>query len=422
MKKYSPDLFSAIFLVAGTCIGGGMLALPVVTAQIGFVPSAIMMIVAWAAMTATALYLTEVGFWMRKDDAHVISMSSSLLGLPGKAIAWIIYLFISYASIVAYTAGGGHLITQAAEYLRLGELSHGVGCIIFMLLFGPIIFCSHKILGKVNSWLFYAMLAAYVIIVVLGSQEVKPKLLERQDWGIAALALPMLLTSFSMQTMVPSLHPYLQHDGKSLKVAIIAGTSIALIFYLIWQFIVLGSVPVSGPHGLLEALKGGHAATHYLGKHVSNGLLEMCAHFFAFFALVTSFFGMSLGLYDFLSDGLSISKKGKGGVLLALLIIVPTLVSAISLEKIFLLALDVSGGFGDAILNGIMPVCMIWLGRYVYMKRAGDSYRIPSSKPVLMFVCAFFVGVLLIEVFMRTGHIPAVTDVRELDFDVNILP
>lgn len=414
-QKYAPNLFNAIFLVAGTCIGGGMLALPVATCQTGFFPSLGVMILAWFAMTCTALCLVEVGFWMKKEDAHLSSMTGAFLGKPGKALAWVLYLFICYASLVAYTAGAGHLLSKAIFQISNFEVSKTTGCILFMVIFGPAIFLSHKALGKVNGYLFIAMIVAYLLIVCFAVSHIKPTLLLREDWSISWLALPLLLTSFSFQTMVPSLHPYLDHHKPSLRLAIIGGTSLAFVVYLVWQLVVLGTIPLDGPNGLAEALKKGEAATHYFSTHVSSPMIEWAASFFAFFALVTSFFGISLGLYDFLADGLRIQKKGLGSIKLCALIIIPSLFFAISYERIFILALDASGGFGDTILNGMIPILMVWIGRY-YLKKK-DTHLLFGGRWLLIALYAFYIGALLLEIFMRTGHLASITDPREFDFN-----
>src|SRR5437868_13374543 len=94
-KVSKANIISAMFLVAGTCIGGGMLALPVATGISGFLPSTLMMTLCWLAMTASALLLLEVNLWM-KEGAHVITMASTLLGPVGKIVSWCVFLFISY--------------------------------------------------------------------------------------------------------------------------------------------------------------------------------------------------------------------------------------------------------------------------------------------------------------------------------------
>ncbi|MEK7339366.1 MAG: aromatic amino acid transport family protein, partial [Verrucomicrobiota bacterium] len=69
-------------------------------------------------------------------------------------------------------------------------------------------------------------------------------------------------------------------------------------------WIVLGSVPLQGSGGLQEAFTKGQAATEALYAIVSNFYFIALAESFAFFALVTSYLGIALGLFDFLRDGL----------------------------------------------------------------------------------------------------------------------
>jgi tyrosine-specific transport protein len=416
VSKYSPQTLSALFLVAGTCVGGGMLALPVATSLNGFIPSSCVMVFAWLAMMLTALYLVEVGSWMKKEDAHIISMSKNLLGKGGQVVTWLLYLFICYASLVAYTAGSGHLLTKAVTTYSSFNISKEMGCVIFVLIFGPCLFFSHKALGKVNSVLFVAMIIAYVALISLSVPHIATENLLRSNWEGSWLALPLLLTAFSFQTMVPSLHPFLNHHAPSLRVAIIGGTALAFIVYLIWQASVLGVVPLTGEFGLTHALKEGEAATHVLGQAVGSIYIELLASFFAFFALVTSFFGIALGFYDFLSDGLNIPKKNWGNILLGALILLPTLFGACMLEKIFLKALDASGGYGDSILNGIIPIAMIALGRYHY-KLKQNGFVAPKAKWLLIAALCFYLAALGIEVLTHTGHLTAVHDLKEFDFE-----
>ena len=68
------SILSVVCLVAGTCIGGGMLALPVATGVSGFVPAIVVMLIAWVTMTLSGLFLLEVSLWMN-EGAHVISMA-----------------------------------------------------------------------------------------------------------------------------------------------------------------------------------------------------------------------------------------------------------------------------------------------------------------------------------------------------------
>lgn len=386
--------FSAMFLVAGTCIGGGMLALPLVTGISGFLPSLLVMLICGIAMTLSALFLLEVSLWM-EEGVHVITMTERILGPAGKWVSWILFLFISYASIVAYTAGGG---VQVADFFLIPK---ALGSLIFLLFFGGIVILGNVIIGRVNSLFFLVMIAAYVALVLTGFTEVKPEYLVRKEWSSSLIALPILLTSFSFQTMVPSLTPYLRRHKTALRCAIVGGTVITFIVYGIWQMIILGIIPAQGENSLSAALSCSVPPTQFLREHVEARWVSYVAEFFAFFAIVTSFFGMTMGLHDFLSDGLKIEGKGKSQVVLMLLILVPTYIFATQFERIFLIAMDLTGGIGDTIQNGMIPVLLVWIGHY--------KLNYPNSRPVaggrwlLFLVFAFFFVSFVCELLMQSG-------------------
>lgn len=394
------NVISAMFLVAGTCIGGGMLALPVATGVSGFVPSLVVMFICCAAMTFTALLLLEASLWM-EEGVHVITMTTRILGTPGRILSWILFLFISYASIIAYTAGAGVQIASAIQHFFHYPAGLEIGALVFILVFGLAILLGGLFVGRLNSILFIAMIAAYVCLVGMGIDQVNPEYLLQHQWSGSILAVPLFLTAFSFQTMVPSLVPILKKNASALRFAIVGGTVIAFLIYAIWQYLILGVVPVDGPHGLAAALAKGEPATQFLHEHEVSRWFVIVAQYFAFFAIVTSFLGIALGLYDFLADGLKVSKKGWGVVILGALLIIPTYLCAVNFERIFLIALESSGGYGDSILNGIMPVLMVWIGRYKLGYCEGK--RVPGGKILLFLVLCFFTFTLTLQILSHTG-------------------
>lgn len=401
------SLLSAMFLVAGCCIGGGMLALPVATGVLGLAPSMLMMGLCWAAMTATGLLLVEASLWF-EEGAHVITMVTRLLGPVARGVAWLLYLYIGYASLVAYTAGGGDYIVAVVNSTLGLSVSKGVSCTLFAVVFGSILYLGNTLVGRVNTILFIGMIAAYALLVTVGIPEVKGDLLRYQNWSGATLAFPLLLTAFSFQTIVPSLTPYLNRNVRKLRAAVIGGTTIAFVVYSAWEVLILGIVPVEGTNGLAAALEQGQAATHFLSAAAESPWVAQVATFFAFFALVTSFLAIAMGLFDFLSDGLKIPRKGTGELALAIIILLPTLYFAVFYERAFLFALDTSGGVGDTILNGIFPVMMVWAGRYSFTYQTVPGLR--GGRIILLVLGAFYLFALLQEVLVLTGGIELIYD------------
>jgi tyrosine-specific transport protein len=396
------SVLGATMLVAGTCIGGGMLALPVATGESGFFPSMALMLAGWAFMTTTALFLAEVNLWM-PAGAHVVAMASRFLGPLGKAAAWILYLFIGYASLVAYSAGGGELFASGFSRIFGIELPEVWAITLFVFFFGIIVYLGNVIVGRINTILMFGLIFSYFLLTVVGTPHVKWEYLLRSSWGSTLIAVPLLLTIFSFQTIVPSLTIYLKQDSKALRLSIILGTTTAFFFYAIWEMLVLGTVLFDGDAGLAAALASGKPATEFLGVAVGSRWLGTIADFFAFFALVTSFLGIALGLFDFLADGLKIRRGKMGNLALGLLVAFPTLFFTLTMENCFLRALDSSGGIGDSLLNGLFPAMMLWIGRY--KQNLSSEFRTPGGKPLIVAVIAYALFVFGVEMLGKFDFI-----------------
>lgn len=402
MHTKKGSIFGATLLVTGTAIGGGILALPIATGESGFFPSAVIMLISWAFMTITALYLLELTLAM-PPGAHFITIASRLLGPLGKSIAWILYLFVGFASLVAYSAGGGTLLAQGMKNFLGISLTQKEAILFFVLLFGSVTYLGNVILGRINALFMGGLVLSYVILIYLAQNHLSLEFFARSNWRDAIIALPLLLTIFSFQAIVPSLVIYLKQDAIAVKKSIVLGTTGALLIYLLWQAAVLGSISLEGEYGLTQARLLGIPVTSILGFSVNNHTLQIAADFFAFFALTTSFLGIALGLYDFLADGLKISRGNKGKLALGILIALPTLFFALRLERVFLLALDASGGLGDSLLNGILPAMMLWSCRY--RKKIPSSFQAPGEKKLILTIILGALLVLTVELLGKLGLI-----------------
>lgn len=387
-------LIAATFLVAGACIGGGMLALPAVTASAGFYPSFFWMFISWVFMAGTGLLYVEANLWM-EEGAHVMTMSSKLLGRFGKYLSVAIYLFMGYASLVAYTDGGGILIGNSLEQVFEIHLSHTMECVVFALVFGSMITLGTRLIGRINSILVVGMILSYFGLVTFGISGVKETLLSRYEWKGASFALPLILASFSYQMMVPSLTPYLKRDPKSLRFAVICGSAIPFVVYSVWELIVLGTIPLTGENGL-ATLDGGRAVTELVRAMAHNPLVSTFSDFFAFFALVTSYLGIALGTHDFVADAIHAKRRGIGTLKVSAIVVVPTLLFSITYPNAFIEALELSGGFGDSILSGLLPVAMVWMGRYV--KKIEGPYTGWGGKPRLIMLGGFALFVFILQI------------------------
>jgi tyrosine-specific transport protein len=383
-----PKTLSAALLIGGTCIGGGMLALPVETGLAGFFLSAISMLLTCAFMMSTGFLIIEANLW-EKTGAHIFTMASDLLGRAGKYTTLIFYLFISYASLIAYITGGADIL-----FAQLG--STFVSLMLFTLLFGALLYFSASVIGRINAILVFGLFISYFALVFLGLSEVKLKLLKVIHFKPILLTFPLMLTIFSFQTMLPSLSSFLGRNGQRLRRAVFFGLLMAFLIYFIWELIVLGSIPIDGAHGLKEAYLTGQSATTSFRYFLGSKWVVTMADFFAFFAIVTSFLGIGLGLFDFLFDVVKVERNPISKLGILLLILVPSLLCSFYIPNAFILMLDISGGFGDAVLNGIIPILMVFVGRY---RKGYTSNNALIQKPMLYCLFAFACLVIGLQVY-----------------------
>lgn len=400
LQTKTGSLFGGILLLAGSCIGAGMLALPVVTGMGGFFPAIIMFVVSWLFMCSTGLLLLEANLFIG-HHCSLISIAEKTLGRVGKNLCWLLFLFLFYSLSVAYiSASGSILSTILLDLLRI-EVSPWVGSMLFTATFSWVIYVGVRHVDYLNRFLMLGLIISYFLLVFLGSLYINPQYLSAYSWPFAFVSLPILIISFGFHNMVPSLAMYLHGDVKRLKIIIIVGSLMPLFTYLIWEAVMLGIIPAEGRCGLAHALNKGEAATQALWCVVGRSWINVAAQSFALFAIVTSFLAQVLSLVDFLSDGLKISKIGRNRVALILLSVFPPLIFALANPGIFIKALNWAGGFAAVILFGVMPVLMVWKIRY--KEQTTSQTLLPGGRPILSIIMLIALAIFFMQVAQEFG-------------------
>lgn len=359
----SSSVTHASLLVTGTCIGGGMLALPLWIGQYGFAGAVVALVICWLFMTFTALMLLRANSWLPLGT-HFVNTAEQILGPYAKILAWIVYAFIAYASLVAYVAGGGQILLDLFYGCGLGAFAEGLSEVFFTLVCGVVLAFGAKILAKLNSFFFVLMMAMLAAILLLGAPLLQFHDLSGMQLKGLSHSFPLFLTSFSFQMIVPSLRNYLGGDDQKCRQSIWLGMGLTLAIYLVWMMFVYWLMPLEGPHSLGEVLKRGEPVTTALIHVVDSTWLLFWIAFFSLFAIITSFLGISLGLYEFLEDSLHLKKHPKAKPILLALVLIPSVLGSISFEGVFFAALDLTGGLGDTVLNGLLPLSMMIMGHF----------------------------------------------------------
>lgn len=404
--KSTSKIFGGVLLVAGTCIGAGMLALPVSTGPAGFFPSLFAFIFAWIVMTLSALLMVEVSLRFPKDT-NLITMAKGTLGKSGAVIAFIVYVLFFYALMAAYTIAASNIVEK---FLNLNQMDETWALWIVAGIFAFIVYMGTHAVDIANRILMMGLVLGYFVMVGLVLPEVDVNLLRDGHPKYLLAVGSLLVTSFGFHLLIPSLKDYLDSDPKALRWSVILGSSIPLIVYLFWEVVVLGVVPIKGESGLLsilyaEQMSGKKAVvelTGVLSNILDNNRVRLSADIFCLCAILTSFIGVALALFDFFSDSFNIHKNAKGKLVLSLLtFLVPVLIAVF--YPSFLVALHYAGFFA-AILLVLYPAVMAWSGRY-YLKTP-NTYQLMGGKPMIVFIFLFGISIIVLEILDRTGNLP----------------
>jgi len=383
---------SGTLLVAGTTIGAGMLGIPLLTAKAGFYPAMGITILVWLFMLATGLLFLEATLWMH-EGANVLSMSRRFLGRMGKVAAGGMFLFLYYCLMIAYFAAGAPIFTGFLEQ-AFGLAPGGVfGYLSYGLLFGGIVAVGLKAVDRINYLLMAALFISYFSLVGIGSSLVSAERFQESNWGAMVFAAPVLFSSFGFHNVIPSLVTYFNRDVRVLRKSIFFGTLIPLIIFLVWQWLIIGAVPEGA---IEEALKNGQPATAALQTLIGNPWVMKVGQFFAFFALITSMLGVSFSMVDFLADGLKVKRTGKWRVFLCFTVFFPPFILTVLDPKIFVTALGFAGGFGEAFLNGLIPVMLVWVGRY--SRKIGGREQLGGGRLLLALLFMLSLSVAVFEI------------------------
>jgi len=407
MSKKKGSILGGMLLLAGSCIGAGMLGLPIMTGLSGFFPSLIAFFAAWAFITLTRLLFVEAGGTYSRR-VNLITVVGRTLGNVGKIACWILYLFLFYSLLLAYISGIGALSSKIMEQFFHFSFPEWGGSLFFVLLFGSVVYMGTRPVDLWNRVLMVGKIGSFLGLVFLGSRFIDPQLLMRSAPKYAVFALPILVISFGFHNMIPSLMDYLGGDTKRVRRAILLGGLFALTIYLIWQVLVLGILPLEGESGILATVRGGGEAAQAIIGVLGASSVSYAITFLAFFAILTSFLAQALGLSHFLADGFGVSYKKKEEFWLVVFTLVPPLFLAILYPNVFLKALNFAGGICAVILFGIMPVLMVWKGR---KKKGSESpYRVFGGKPLLvtLFLIALFVAFFQISQMVGAPYIPKI--------------
>ncbi|MEZ8039086.1 aromatic amino acid transport family protein [Vibrio sp. 1F263] len=400
-------VFGSTLIIAGTTIGAGMLALPLASAGIGFSTSLFLMLGLWALMAFTALLMVEL-HQFAESDATLHTLAHTILGTKGKWIASFAVMFLFYALCAAYIAGGGAQFNQRISDIAGIELNGQVTTLLFTLLVAGVVTIGTHSVDKVNRVLFGLKLIAMVLVLSFLAPNISSQYLMSMPLhqGLIVAAIPVVFTSFGFHGSIPSIVRYLDGDVRSLRKVMIIGSALPLVIYVFWQSVTLGVV--SQEQLLSDTSLGALLVSLSQTVHQSN--LSVIVGVFADLALLTSFIGVSLGLFEFMGDSLSKKLGNAKRVKTAAITFLPPLGFALFYPQGFIMALGYAA-IALSVLAILLPTVMVYKVRYtdllVKPHATESTYQVLGGSKALFLAGSVGVFIIAVQILISVGLLPS---------------
>jgi len=390
--------FWGVMVIAGTVIGGGMFALPVDLAGAWFFWGAFILIIAWFSMLHSGLLLLEANLNYPVGSSFN-TLTKDLLGKTWNIISGITVAFVLYILTYAYISANGAIISETLSMhssINIKSEWIGLGTAVFV---ACVLWISSLAASRITSLFLGIKILAFVI--VFGSLFFKVDMsLLRDVRGISEnnryfpyifMAIPVCLASFGFHGNIPSLIICYGKKKDKLVKSIVLGSLLALLIYLFWLYCTMGNIPRENFKGIIAS--GGNVdvlVKSFMGTHPGS-LIEFFLLVFSNLAVASSFFGVTLGLFDYLADLFNIDNSHAGRFKTVLLTFLPPSILYVFYPDGFLYGIG-GAGLCATIWAVIVPALLALKAR----KRFPDkTFTVWGGKVIPVFVILFGVVVIV---------------------------
>ncbi|MEZ8034414.1 amino acid permease [Vibrio crassostreae] len=379
-------MMGSSLIIAGTALGAGMLAIPMVLAQFGLLYGTLLMVLICFGTTYAALLLLEATI-KAGGGLGLNSIARKTLGKQGQLLTNGLLYALLICLLMAYILGAGDLLSKLLSNFGV-EITATTSQIVFTLLAGAVVASGTGVIDKLNRALFFVMLASlFATMAFLAPSMTQENLMQvtSHDHVDLIKTSAILFTSFGFMVVIPTLVSY-NHEAtdKQLRNMVIVGSLIPLVCYLCWLFAVVGNLSEEqfrSFKNVSDLMAAFEAQSSWVGNVLST---------FTGLALLTSFFGVAMALFNQNKDMFNQNTA----VTYCISFILPLAGSLLAADK-FLQVLNYAGII-LVFLAVFVPLVMVHKQRF--MKVAEDRYSAEGGKPMMLFSLLFGCFLLISQV------------------------
>ncbi len=399
-----PSVTGGACIIASVCVGAGMLGLPSAGAGAWTSWSSLAIILTMIIMTVSGWMLLEA-FKPYELTASFNSVTKDLLGHKINIFNNLTVYFVGGILLYAYITSSGLILSG------LLGINSQLASVLFVLVFSCFVWHSTRAVDRISVVLIAFMVLSFVFGVSGLAANIDATMLFHsltEELGQAPYALAMLpvaLTSFGYHHSVASMRAYYGEEQKA-KQAILGGTLIALALYLLWLLSIFGNLPRNafGPiiakGGDVDVLLGALASV-IESKRVSNAI-----NLFSMAAILSSFIGVGLGVFDYLADLFKFDNSRQGRAKSWGVTFLPPLVFSLLFPFGFVVAIGYAGA-AATVWACIIPALLAKKSRELAPQ--GGGFKAPGGQPMVVVVILFGVLTAIFHLMAMAGMLPIYT-------------
>ena len=253
--RFNKKFWATTFTLTGTIVGAGILGLPYVFAKSGFLIGLFWLITIGAVITFANLTLGEIT--LRTRGKHQLAgYAEKYLGLWGKRLMLAAVLFGVYSALLAYLIGEGKSLAQ----LIPGNTPPVIFTIFFWIIMTLLLKRGLKGLKRIETWGVIAVITIILGIFIKFMPTINPQNLISIHPEHFITPIGVIMFALLGFTSIPELRKEIKGQEHLLKKAILIGSTIPLVLYIIFSatFVgVLGKSITEVESLLVEILKNG---------------------------------------------------------------------------------------------------------------------------------------------------------------------
>ncbi len=331
----------------GTIVGAGILGIPYAVAKVGFLYGFLLILGIGLAFLFLNLFLGEIV--LRTKGQHQLpGYAGKYLGSWGKRLMGFSMLLGLYGALTAYLIGEGTTL-----YTLLGWGSPLLYILLFFGIVTFIIIRGIKATGKAELLLIALLFLVVVLIGLFSYSQINVNNLKPLNLAEIFLPYGVILFAFVGIPAIPELQEELGPEKRKMKKAIILGSIIPIILYIIFTVIIVGIVGLDQ----FELLAPNQRIATVALSLYSQPILGIFANVLAVLAMFTSFLAIGTALTEIYEFDYGLPR----GMALLLTLFVPLLIALFNVTS-FISILALTGSIGGGI-DGILLVLMYWKAR-----------------------------------------------------------